>query len=143
MELRIAGWLNLLIALLHLLGLFWADWMFEVTDIATEMEQLTVLHPVLPYLLTVTVALIFAYFGLYALSGAGRGPRLPFLRPVLLIIAIIYLLRGVGGLIADFITGQLTPLLGLYSLMALVIGLLYWSGWRRLTSKLSKSKPTT
>ena len=39
-------------------------------------------------------ALIFAIFGLYALSGAGSIPRLPLLRLGLIGISSLYLLRG-------------------------------------------------
>jgi hypothetical protein len=39
-------------------------------------------------------ALIFAVFGLYALSGAGSIPRLPLLRLGLIGISSLYLLRG-------------------------------------------------
>ena len=39
-------------------------------------------------------ALIFAVFGLYALSGAGRMPRLPLLRLGLTGISSLFLLRG-------------------------------------------------
>ena len=40
------------------------------------------------------IAIIFAIFGLYAFSGAGRIQRLPFLRSALMIIGGIFILRG-------------------------------------------------
>jgi hypothetical protein len=47
-----------------------------------------------PDLLTLVLAVIFADFGLYALSGAGRIRRLPLLFPALFFIGGLYTLRG-------------------------------------------------
>ena len=38
--LKIAGYINILIAIGHILGLIWADKMFEVTGIENEMMML-------------------------------------------------------------------------------------------------------
>lgn len=47
-----------------------------------------------PALITFLLALVFAGFGFYALSGAGVIRRLPLLRTGLLLIGSIYTLRG-------------------------------------------------
>jgi hypothetical protein len=95
---------------------------------------------VLPTLLTSSVTLVFAIFGCYALSGAGAIRRLPLLRTGLIVVASIYLLRGLMN-IPFWLT--LTPstfpeaFKGVaFSVTSLVIGLFYASGtamnWRRL-----------
>jgi hypothetical protein len=50
----------------------------------------------LPALLTLSVAIVFAAFGAYALSGAGRIPRLPALATGLAVISGSYVARGLA-----------------------------------------------
>ena len=42
--LKLGGYINILIALTHILGLFWADKIFEVTGIGKEMTELAQTH---------------------------------------------------------------------------------------------------
>ena len=49
-----------------------------------------------PPLITVIIAGILALFALYVFSGAGLIPDLPFLRPVLIFMTVVYLFRGIG-----------------------------------------------
>ncbi len=44
--------------------------------------------------MTISITLVLTVWGLYALSGAGLFRRLPLLRTVLIIIAAIYVARG-------------------------------------------------
>ncbi|MFC2152024.1 hypothetical protein ACFLSE_05800 [Bacteroidota bacterium] len=126
--LKIGGYINILIGLAHLIGLLWANTMFEVTGIGQEMKDLSEIHSSLPYLLTILAALFFFVFGYYGLSAENKHKKLPFLKPVIFTITVIYILRGIGGLAVT--TGQRTDLILeiLYSLVALIIGLLYLFG---------------
>ncbi|MFC2104355.1 hypothetical protein ACFLS4_03270 [Bacteroidota bacterium] len=126
--LKIGGYINILIGAAHLIGLIWANTMFEVTGIGQEMKELSEINSSLPYLLTILVALIFFVFGYYGLSAKNKLKKLPFLKPVIFLIAVIYILRGIGGLAVT--AGQRTDLILeiLYSLVALIIGLLYLLG---------------
>ena len=127
--LQIGGYINIVIALGHLIGLFWAEKMFEVTGIGKEMVELAQTHSSLPYLLTVFVAVFFFIFGLYGLSADGKLKELPYLKPIIFIIAAIYLFRGIGELIVDMQIQQANAFLEtLYSLIAIVIGLLFLIG---------------
>jgi hypothetical protein len=127
--LQIGGYINIVIALGHLIGLFWAEKMFEVTGIGKEMVELAQTHSSLPYLLTVFVAVFFFIFGLYGLSADGKLKELPYLKPIIFIIAAIYLFRGIGELIADMQIQQANAFLEtLYSLIAIAIGLLFLIG---------------
>ena len=141
--LKLGGYINIVIAIGHIVGLFWADKMFEITGIGKEMTELSQAHSSLPYLLTVFVTIIFFIFGLYGLSADNRFRKLPFLKPVIFLIAGIYLLRGLGELIADNLQGTNSTKETIYSLFALTIGLLFLIGglkkWR-LTTEIETTK---
>ena len=131
--LRLGGYINVLIAIGRIVGLIWAEQVFEVTGIGKEMDNLSATHYSLPYLLTVVVAMVFFIFGLYGLSADNKFRKLPFLKPVIFIIAGIYMFRGLGELIFDCTQGT-TLLETIFSLIALMIGLLFLIGglkkWR-------------
>jgi nitrate reductase gamma subunit len=57
--LKLGGYINIIIAIGHIIGLFWADKMFEVTGIGKEMTGLSQIHFSLPYLLTISVAIVW------------------------------------------------------------------------------------
>ena len=135
--LRLGGYLNILIAILHIVGLFWADKMFEVTGIADGMALAAQnIHPMYPYFITVVVAILFFIFGMYGLSADGKIRKLPFIKPIIFLIAGIYLLRGIGELIFDMEMQLANQILETsYSLIAVLIGLLFLTGgirkWRK------------
>ena len=127
--LKLGGYINILIAIGHIVGLIWADQMFAVTGIGKEMQELSQINIYLPYLLTIFVALVFFIFGLYGLSADNKFRKLPFLKPVIFIIAGIYLLRGIGELIFDLEKQKANQFLEVtYSLIAVFIGLLFLVG---------------
>lgn len=134
--LTIGGYINILISLAHIVGLLWAEKMFEVTGIGKEMTELSHLHPALPYLITIIVAIVFFLFGLYGLSADGKFKKLPLLKPAIFTIAAIYLFRGFGELIFDIEKqGAGLFLETVYSLLAVGIGLLFLvGGWRKRKS---------
>lgn len=137
--LRLGGYINILIGISHLVGLFWAEKMFEVTGIGKEMVKLAQTHSSLPYLLTIFVAVVFFTFGLYGLSAKNKFRQLPFLKPAVFVIAGIYLLRGIGELIFDLEKQQANQFLEVtYSLIAVFIGLLYLIGGLKLEKTESK-----
>lgn len=135
--LKLGGYINIIIAIAHIVGLFWADKMFEVTGIADGMALAAQnIHPMYPYFITVVVAVFFFVFGMYGLSADGIIRKLPFVKPVIFLIAGIYLLRGIGELIFDMEMQQTNQVLETsYSLIAVSIGLLYLIGgikkWRK------------
>jgi hypothetical protein len=137
--LKLGGYINILISFGHIVGLFWSDKMFEVTGIGKEMTELAQINSSFPYLLTIFVAIVFFIFGLYGLSADNKFRKLPFLKPVIFLIAGIYLLRGLGELIADGIQGTNSTTETMYSLFALIIGLLFLFGGlkkRKLTTEI-------
>ncbi len=130
--LKVAGFTNILIAFAHIIGLLWPSLMFELTGIGKEMEDLAAIHYSLPYLITVFVAIIFLIFGLYGLSAAKKIKELPRLKTGIFIIAAIYIIRGISGLSFDLtIRPANSTAMVIYSLIALIIGLLFLFGGLR------------
>lgn len=123
--LRVGGYINILIAIAHIIGLFWANQMFEITGIGKEMNELSQIHSSLPYLLTVFVAIVFFVFGLYGLSADNKFRKLPLLKFVVFGIAGIYIFRGIGEVRFNM-TKQEEIFFAetSYSIIALSIGLL-------------------
>jgi len=127
--LLIGGYANVIISLLHVIGLFWAEEMFALTGVSKDMHDLAALHSSLPYLLTLLVAAIFMLFGLYAFSAVGRC-KLPFTKPAIYGISGIYLLRGFGAIILD-ISNTFSVTKTVFSIIAILIGILYLFGGRK------------
>lgn len=96
------------------------------------MRRSAEIHSCLPYITTIFTAIIFFIFGLYGLSGlsgADKIRKLPLLKIGIFAIATIYLIRAVAGVIINLgfeSTFQWHHLL--FSICALVIGLLYLLG---------------
>jgi len=91
-------------------------------------------------MLTFLLAVVFAVWGLYALSGAGAIRRMPLLRIVLILIGAVYTLRGIAVFQQIFQTAtasaKVEPRDIVFSLVSLGIGLAYLTGtaanWRSL-----------
>ena len=125
--LRIAGWSNVAMAAVHVIGLIWAWSFFRAVGIEPDMRALATQGAALPYILTLGVAVGFLACALYAFSGAGDLRRLPFLRTALLSLAAIYLARatlyeGIGA-VRDGDGAQIA-----FASIALLIGLCYAYG---------------
>lgn len=127
--LKIGGIINIIIGISHIIGLFWAKQMFEVTGISKEMTKHAQSHFLLPYVLTFFASIVFFTFGLYGLSASNTYKKLPFLKSAIFLIAGIYIFRGVGELIFDISKQETSHFLETtYSLFAIGIGLLYLFG---------------
>ena len=61
--LKLGEYINILITIGHIVGLFWADKMFEVTGIGKEMTELAQTHSSLPFFLTIFVVIFFLFSG--------------------------------------------------------------------------------
>jgi hypothetical protein len=57
-----------------------------------------------PTIITLGIATILFIWAAYAWSAAGLLPSMPFIKLVLSTITAIYLIRGVGGIVAPFAT---------------------------------------
>lgn len=133
--LKTGGYINFLIAIVHILCLYDAQYFFEITGVGGNMSRNAEIHPLLPYVMTIFVAIIFFIFGLYGLSGAGKIRKLPLLKIGVYTIAGVYLLRGVIGAVINIgfeSSFQWHHLL--FSVCALAIGLLYLLGGLKISA---------
>ncbi len=126
--LKIGGILNIIIAIAHLIGLFWMEQMFKITGAYEGMKQVSEIHSLLPFVLTVLVSIVFFIFGLYGLSADGKFRKLPYLKFGIFAIAFIYLFRAIGEQSYNLIQGTITTSETIQSIIALVIGLLFAFG---------------
>lgn len=126
--LKLGGILNMIIAIAHLIGLFWAEKMFEKTGAGEPMQELAKINNYLPYLLTIFVAIVFFIFGLYGLSASNKFKKLPFLKLGIFTIAFIYLFRGIGEQSYNLINVKTTTSETIQSIIAIIIGLLFLIG---------------
>ena len=124
--------LNFLIAAGHLACLPWLYLVLPIYRMDGIMEMLAVRYgAAVPYLLTVAIALIFAVFGLYGLSGDGVIRRLPLLKTGIYAIAAIFLLRAVAGVAEMAVTGYAPLADTTAAIVAAVVGSLYLLGGQR------------
>lgn len=124
----LGGVASILIALLHLALVFRPQWyrFFGADELVQLHEQGS------PFTVRVTVglALMFAAWGAYALSGAGVVRQLPLLRTMLITIGAIYLLRGLllpSELLKVLLKGY-SIRFAVFSTGSLAAGLLYLVG---------------
>ena len=139
LALGIAGWANIVIGALHVLILVRAREMFYWVGIGPEMDRLAAVHFLLPYLLSVATGAVFCVFGLYALAAAGDIGWLPFLRPAIILISWVYLVRAVGGTGMGGFIEDATFKDAAFSTVALTIGVLYAIGARALAAGAERS----
>jgi putative oxidoreductase len=84
-------------ALLHIaMILGGADW-YRFFGAGEEMAKLAASGSTYPAMNAAGIAIILGIWTLYAFSGAGMIRRLPFLRSVLALIAVVFIMRGVIG----------------------------------------------
>ena len=130
--LKLAGLFSLCIAALHIVMIFIGAAAYQYFDAGREMVQMTNEGSLVPHLITLAVAIVFAIFGLYAWSGAKIIRKMPLLYLALIIIAGIYLLRGLSFFVqiltlfndmSDFSTKST-----MFSLVSLSVGLCYLLG---------------
>jgi len=105
-KLIIAGCLSFIASLLHIACIFGGpDW-YLFFGAGERMAQLAAAGDPYPTKATLVIASILAGWGLYAFSGAGLIFKLPLLKTCLVLITAVYLIRGVAGLFAPFVTSD-------------------------------------
>jgi putative oxidoreductase len=95
--LLLGGLLTGVVALLHVAIIVGGPAWYRFFGAGERMAQLAARGSSYPAIVTATIAAILSVWTIYALSGAGVVRRLPFLRLALLLIASIFLARGVLG----------------------------------------------
>lgn len=99
---------------------------------AAELVPLAEAGSPVPALLTVGVAVLLGVAGLFALSGAGRFPKLLLRKPALVVIGGAFTLRGLRLVpeLASAVAGNLArpPRALLFSAISLSLGLCFFAG---------------
>jgi hypothetical protein len=134
--LKLAGVSSACVAALHLLVIFVGGPAYRYFGAGEQMARMAEQGSPTPALVTAGLTLLFAVWAAYAFSGAGLLRRLPLLRTGLVVIGIIYALRGLLLLpeVAWILSGRTPPVQPrqpLFSLGALVTGLAYLIGTQR------------
>lgn len=132
-----AGVLSGLAAVLHLAAIAGGPAWYRFLGAGEAMARAAARGALRPALITLAIAAVLAGWSAYALSGAGIGPRLPLLRPVLVAITAVYLLRAAAfPLMLRTMPDRGATFLASSSAIVLVIGLVHaaglWTGWREL-----------
>ncbi len=102
--LKIAGALSLFASAMHIAIIFGGASWYRFFGAGEQMARMAEQGLIQPTLITLFIASVLAVWGAFAWSGAGLLPEFPFVKIVLILITAVYLLRGVVGLVAPFIT---------------------------------------
>ena len=132
--LKLAGMLSFLASAMHLAiivgGPSWYRFFGAGEGMATLAEQ----GLWQPTIITLSISAVLAIWGAYAWSAAGFFPELPLLKLALVLITLVYLLRGALGLFAPLVSDhpqitQNSPSFWIWSsLVCLAFGLVHLKG---------------
>jgi hypothetical protein len=134
----VGGILSIAAAFLHIAiivgGSSWYRFFGAGEEMATMAEQ----GSWVPGIVTLGIAIVLFIWGLYAFSGAKVLNQLPFIKPVLVLVSVIYLVRGLGLIPAFIIMPErVDAFLVWSSLVSLIFGLSYAIGTKQEWSSLS------
>ncbi len=140
--LTIGGGLSLALSILHIGMIFIGAPAYRYFDAGDWMVRQAEKGSLIPALLTLLVALVFAAFGAYAFSGSGLIQTLPLIRPSLIVIGSIYCLRGLLVILelrSYFkAPSESSPQLIAFSFTSLSIGIVYlmgiWVSWDSIST---------
>jgi hypothetical protein len=127
-------------SLLHVAIIFGGpDW-YRFFGAGERMARLAARGSFYPTIVTAAIAAVLAVWTLYALSGAGAIRPLPFLRPGLVLIAAVFLARGVLGIPMVLFTNgpyanelkERMTFMAVTSAVCIAVGLCYAAGAARV-----------
>jgi uncharacterized protein YhhL (DUF1145 family) len=125
----IAGCLSAIAALLHLGCIYFGSHWYRFLGAGEQITKLAEQGSIKPTILTSGIVLILFVWALYAFSVAGMKVQLPLTKPVLCIITLVYLSRGVIGLFLIKSPLGRRPVFWLWSsLICLVFGVIHLIG---------------
>ncbi len=132
-----AGLMSLSAALLHLACIVGGPAWYRALGAGEGMARLAELGSPRPALITLAIAAVLSAWAAYAFSGAGILPRLPLLRPALLGICAIYLIRAAAlPVMLTHMPDRSATFLYVSSAVVLVFGIVHgaalWLNWQRL-----------
>ncbi|KGJ86756.1 hypothetical protein [Colwellia psychrerythraea] len=93
----IAGMLSAIAAIIHIGCIYFGAPWYRFFGAGEQMAVLAEQGSIQPSLITSGIVAVLSIWALYAFSAAGIIFRLPFIRLALILITIIYLIRGIAG----------------------------------------------
>lgn len=147
--LRVGGYATAVASLLHLATIGGGPAWYRFFGAGEAMARLAARGSAWPALVTSCIAAILAIWALYAFSGAGMIRRLPVLRPILALIAAIYLARGLLGVpvvllvqdpYLDELKGRMVFMM-VSSLVCIALGLCYAAGAAAELAAVTEGEP--
>ncbi|MBA3677263.1 MAG: hypothetical protein H0W74_07650 [Sphingosinicella sp.] len=134
-----AGLLSIAAAIAHVAVIFGGpDW-YRFFGAGEGMAQAAERGSLRPALITLCIAAILLGWAAYAFSGSGLIPRLPLIKPALILISAILLARALApAAILLFAPGRMSPFVLWSSAIVLILGMAYavgtWIAWPFLGS---------
>jgi len=124
----IAGVLSLLVAILHIaIVIAGAEW-YRFFGAGEQMAKMAEQGSLIPAIVTLAIAIVFAVWAAYAFASAGIIANMPLQKTALIAISSIYILRGLVVVVLIF-KPMLASSFNIWSsLVSLAIGLLYAYG---------------
>lgn len=92
-----AGILSAIVAMLHIGCIYFGAPWYRFFGAGEQMAVLAERGSIQPTLITSGIVLVLSIWSLYAFSAAGIIFRLPLVRIALILITVIYLVRGIAG----------------------------------------------
>ncbi|MFK8328713.1 hypothetical protein M2D63_001660 [Pseudomonas sp. BJa5] len=136
LALIIGAVLSLLAAALHIGAIIAGPAGYRLFGAGERFVRAAEAGKTFPAIITLGIALVLVIWAAYALSGALVIGPLPLLRPALIVITLIYLLRGVVGPFFLINTGRSTRFIVISSLVCTGFGVVHGLGllqmWERL-----------
>jgi len=132
--LKFAGTLSFIASALHIAIIIGGPSWYRFFGAGESMASMAERGMLQPTIVTLVITFILASWGAYAWSAAGVFPKFVFLKSALILITLVYLLRGACGLIAPFIsnhpaiTQNSTSFWVWSSIICLFIGLVHLKG---------------
>ena len=93
----VAGTLNAIVAILHIGCIYYGAPWYRFFGAGEQMAVLAEQGSLQPTLITSGIVLVLSIWSLYAFSAAGIIFRLPLIRVPLILITLVYLVRGIAG----------------------------------------------
>ena len=127
----LAGSLSFFAAALHLAIIVGGPSWYRFFGAGEGMASMAERGLLQPTIMTLSIAAVLAIWGAYAWSAAGVFPAFPLLKTALILITLVYLLRGALGLLAPLISDhpQITQNSSTFwvwsSVICLAIGLIH------------------
>ena len=135
----IGAYINMILFLGHLICLISLETIFKFYGIADLMNKFAeTFGNSFPYIITVIISLCFLACALYALSACGIIFKLPFIREVIFVIVIIFILRALWGI--SIMVNHFTYLELSSTSASMIIGLLYLVGGIKVFGKYKNKK---